>query len=322
MSALLLSEDERGVVIFRIWQSLRYVPRMILSLSLVAVGILLQCAGAPPLAGFILILGGNLLLLVKGYDNRVKLDAYSPDSAWETVEPGKLTEFAVLQRRVIAWDRSLLDISNPLGAVAFIGVLLFLFVLLRVTVSDRFLFILGVDAVLLLAPHWLSGMRRVSLLMKPALNVKIEALLALVRTVQAEVARDGWEIVTYAQLSGGDARVPQDVKLKIAPPEPPADFLGFYVQVVTNNVQGRDYPYVYTVVVAKQGYGLKPVADRFRPGPKQTREFEAKRDVEYIVLRQTTTKRSGYHTKPGTAATIFRSGLALAKQAVDRDGEG
>jgi len=43
-------------------------------------------------------------------------------------------------------------------------------------------------------------------------------------------------------------------------------------------------------------------------------EYQRQRDVEVLVIRQYTTKTSGYHVKREAALEIFRSAYALGRE--------
>jgi hypothetical protein len=91
------------------------------------------------------------------------------------------------------------------------------------------------------------------------------------------------------------------------------DFLGLYAQVVVNEVNGTSYPYLYVVLVAKKGYGLRNAFDKYSPGSGMIKEFRDQSEVEVIVIRQETTPRSGYFTDRRAGSRIFLDGLSFSK---------
>jgi len=113
-------------------------------------------------------------------------------------------------------------------------------------------------------------------------------------------------------LQGKETRMPEDVKLRISFRGHDPDFLGLYGQVVTNDVQGKSFPYFYVVIVAKKGYGLRQAFEGFQRPQDTVKESDGKDDVEFIVIRQQTTETSGYHTKPDMATLLFVHGYNLA----------
>lgn len=312
--------NSRDVVIFHVWQSLNYVPRLLLSLGLIVVGLLLQAAGiAVGLPGLIaLILGlpplltGNLFLLVKGYDNRVDLKSFDPTATWETVKREKLTELKELDRKIARWDRSMMDITSGMGILALLFVMGITFWV--VLLAPTPLRLLAVDMTLLAIPHWFTGTRRI--LRLPKLQIKIETVEQLLAAAAPLLGDKKVEILML--LKGKEKRIPEDIKFRLSFKEQDPDFLGLYGQVVTNDVQGKSFPYFYVVIVAKKGYGLDAVFAGYQPSQGVIKELGGEGEVEFIVIRQFTTTTSGYFTKPETSLLIMTEGVSLAARVAVR----
>ena len=115
-------------------------------------------------------------------------------------------------------------------------------------------------------------------------------------------------------LKGSDAKIPDDIKFKVDVEGRHPDFLGLYGQVVLNEVQGSSYPYFYVVLVARQGFGLADAHREYKSPRRIISEIKNQGQVEVLVIRQKTTKKSGYHTNPKKSAQIFLEGLELAEQ--------
>jgi hypothetical protein len=90
--------------------------------------------------------------------------------------------------------------------------------------------------------------------------------------------------------------------------------------VVLNEVQGSSFPYFYVVLVARRDSGLRSLYDDFSAPAEIISEFKYQDDVEVLVVRQKTTKTSGYHTKTPAALRIFTEGLNLAEKFADSRG--
>lgn len=316
-SPLSLSPEERGIVVFHFWPFLTYGKRLALSLALIAAGLVIQALTASFFPGVLLLLAGSVLLCVQGYHNRVESGRFSPDSDWENVEIQRLHELRELDRKMLRWNRSAMDVTNTLGLIT-LGIVaaptayaIFHFLKYGFAPYPPEARILLFNALVLLVPHWITGTRRI--LRLPKMMVKVEALEALLNTARREIDEDQ---VTVMMLLRGEAKIPDDVKLRIRIPDAPEEFLGMYVQVVTNDVKGTSYPYVYVVLVARPGSGLDASTTGIAMPSGVIKEFKLQSDVEVLVIRQHTTKTSGYHTRPAVAATIFSAGLAMAKVAV------
>ncbi|MHB8793276.1 MAG: hypothetical protein ACYC6O_08070 [Thermoleophilia bacterium] len=329
---IMLSRKDRGTVIFLIWKSLPYNTRLLLSFGLISAGLILQFAAgvffngeslskasgisftAQFMIGAVPILFGSLLLLVRGYDNRVDNAKLDPTATWEIVERTKLAELTELERKIRKWDASALDVTSITGLILFLVVTAAL-VLLAVFLTGMAR-IIALDAMLLLLPQWVTGIRRILVL--PNLSIRINTLTQVLDGAGNDLEEDKVDIMML--LKGKETRIPDDVKFRVSLKGQKPDFMGLYGQVVINNVQGRSYPYFYVVLVAKKGFGLKAAFDEFQPSPELTREFGVDAEVEFIVLRQATTSTSGYDVKPETAAAIFRLGLVLAGKVARADG--
>lgn len=312
---ILPARSDRGTVVFVFFPSLSYDTRLAVSFIIIAAGLALQLAGGAVLPGILVVGAGNLLLVVKGYDNRVDAGAFDAGAQWERVGIEKLHELKVLDRKMRRWDRSLIDVTNPLGAVAFVllvGVFALIMIASLNAYSDigRYGFILALNAVVLFLPHWITGIR--SILRRPGLLVRIEAIEEVLDRAKRRLKDH--EVTLLMLLTGGEVSFPEDVKFKIDIAGRDPDFLGLYGQVVINEVQGTSYPYFYVVLVARKGYGLREAYRDHEPGGGITKEFKYEGEVEVMVLRQHTTKRSGYHTNPATASSIFYEGLNLAER--------
>ena len=164
---------------------------------------------------------------------------------------------------------------------------------------------------MLLGPHWVTGVRRI--LTNDPLVVKIRHLLAIMDFWQ-QVRVEGEEMIPQMQVrSGRDGEIPCDAKLILRIPAVGDDFLGLQTQVVLNRVQGRDYPYLYCVLVAREPLELHR---RLRPDPPGgvLAEPKTEDDVDILVIRNRTSKTSGYHTNPAKCRTIFACALAEARK--------
>jgi hypothetical protein len=160
------------------------------------------------------------------------------------------------------------------------------------------------DAVVLLLPHWITGTRRG---WRPvALRQQIEALETALQTIE-RFQTPPCQIQPMFEMAGsGEKRTPVGARVFIRFPEAPEDFLGLQLQVAVNDVQGTHYPYLYAVIIARPSFGMLAghhFKDIARISASLTVESNRDAEVEVIVIRQRTTKTSGYHTD---AAAIRR----------------
>jgi len=305
---ILPAVQDRGGVVFHLFGSLPYEKRLSLSFGLIVLGLLLQLIFASLLAGICFIAAGNLLLLVRGYDNRVDRGKYDPWSEWERVETKKLDELSGLDRRIRKWDISTLDVTNLAGLIVFLVVAGLLGYAAGTT--KGLVQTLAIDGLVLLLPHWITGVR--SILRKPHLTLKVQTIRNIFQRFQGHL-RDH-RVTVLMLLEGKETRIPADVKFKVEPKDRHPDFLGLYGQVVLNDVQGKSYPYFYVVLVARKDFGMRPLYQKYDPPHNITKEFKVQEEVEVMVIRQTTTRKSGYHTNRRAIRSILLEGLRLAGQ--------
>ena len=118
----------------------------------------------------------------------------------------------------------------------------------------------------------------------------------------------------YMMLRGTKERIPDDVKIRISIRDQHKDFLGLYGQIVLNMVSGTAHPYFYMVLVAKKGFGLVKAYQNYNPPEKIIKEHKNEGDVEVFVIRQETTRTSGYKTNDKKIRQIFSEGLRVAEK--------
>jgi hypothetical protein len=312
--------EQRGVVVFKVWKSLDYRPRLVVSFGLIAAGLVVQLVTESFWTGVGPVLAGNLLLLVSGYDNRVDFGAFQHDTHWERVEMERLERLQELDKMMRKWDADVLDVTSGRGA--FVGFLVAAGLAAGAIFFDGDARILFLDGLVLLVPHWVTGVR--SILRKPKLMVRVDTIRSALDSTADLLGPHTVEPMML--LRGGEdpeaAKLPEDVKFKVDIAGHHEDFLGLYGQVVINDVQGKSYPYFYVVIVAKDGHGLREMEDGFLAPEGMTAEFTRQDNVEVFVLRQKTTKTSGYHTTSGKAVQILREGLAVAESVAAMPGGG
>jgi len=310
-----LSKSEQGIVIFKILPSIEYQKRMVISFGLIILGISLQIIYYNLFTGILFVLVGSLLQIVTGYDNRIKTGGYRPEAEWQKFDKNKLEEILQFDKRLKKWDRSAIDISNGLGLftlLAIIAVIVITFII-GLNTFNKILIIISIDTAVLLIPHWVTGIREV--LRTPKLLIKIKLIKNLISDVESLITDN--QVEYFFLLKGKKVKIPDDIKIRTVFKNQPQDFLGFYGQVVTNTVQGHDYPYFYVVLVAKKGFGLLNYYKNFVSQNNIVTSYSEKKDVEVFVIRQDTSITKGYHTKRADVSYVFNEGYKIAVQVCD-----
>jgi hypothetical protein len=310
-----LSKEEQGVVIFHIWKSLTYNARMGLSLFLIIIGFLIQYYSFSTIPGVFFILVGNLLLLVKGYDNRIKLPAYKAAAEWVKTDNEHLEQIVEINKKLKKWNISATDISNPRGILFFILVLVIVFFIYFIGESSYYpgIDIIAIDVLILLLPHWFTGIKRITT--TPELISKIALYKDLMKNYTEKLTMDKVDYMIL--VKGEDEKLPEDVKMKITFENQPESLMGMYVQISMNNVEGRDYPYFYVVLVAKQEMHMLDKYYQSVNVPAKVIKEQSRADgTEIIIIRQYTTKSSGYHTDAKAIKSIFDTGIQTARMII------
>lgn len=311
--------EKRDGVRFLFAKGLPYNWRVFMSFLFLASGFGLQILYFKPLYGAPLILIGVFLVLVRGYDSRVRIKSFSPDANWTTVTIEKIEEIKNLRRRSRKWDRDALDVSNALGVFSFL-----FFTALAVVLSfwlgslakdSRVTNILLVDAALLIVPLWMTGMRYI--LKQPNLAIRIDIILSLHEEFQS--LKEEGEVFKPALMligKGKGGTAPVDARFSIAFPDSPEGFYGLQAQINLNIVQGNSYPYFYCVLAAKPGFGLAAFKDNIVLGKDVICEFQKDSQAEVLVIRQKTTRKSGYYTKDRRCVEILTDALREGRKII------
>ena len=120
-----LTKQEKGILVFHVWKSLNYNLRMLLSFFMIISGLILQLYMFYIFPGIILVAAGNLLLLVKGYNNLVTGAGYDANAKWEKIDKGKVDEILKMNEKIKKWDISGLDFTNIFGGFIFLFLIIF-----------------------------------------------------------------------------------------------------------------------------------------------------------------------------------------------------
>lgn len=296
--------ERRHLLQFYILPRIPYGIRLAAAVGLIVCGLGLQFlspSGAiVPYVGVGLLLAGNLLLLVRGYDLTPK---GLRKTRWEKTTHDRFAEVRRLEGQVRWWDETFADITCVLGVFCLVviaaGVLAVAYVLAERFGQEQWATLFVADAVALVVPHWLTGTRKG---WRPtALRQQIGALETAIATID-QYKEPPCQVQPMFEVAGGETTcAPVGARIFIRFPDGPEDFLGLQFQVALNDVQGTKYPYLYAVLVAKELFGLRERCHaRIKASAGKGIKIEVKRedDVDVIVIRQQTRGRNkGYHTK-------------------------
>jgi len=305
---------QRNELKFLVAQDLPYNLRLLLVAALWALGLAVQAILAI-WPGAAIILAGTILALTRGYSNEPR-SRWGGKTRWENVTAEQFRRIIELDRESRRWDRSAwIDATNRWGCLTFLLLAAALFLgarrlwpqsagLARLCLIDGFVFFV---------PFWVTGIRR--LYHRTELMIRVHALENILRRLEEPDAKDLSATPMLELRKTKDGDLPLDVKLMVRFSDAPDDFMGIQVQVAINSVQNNKYPYLYCVILAKPGFGLAkwdlappPRASKILVKPSQTDE------VELLVVRQKTTRRSGYHTNRAAQRRVFDAALEICRR--------
>lgn len=316
--SLVRGESETPAIEFGAAKSMPYKRRLTIVLALIAIGFGLQVAFLNVWTGIPFLVAALVLTWVRGFD--AKLDHRRPrmNAAWEETDVSRIKDILDLDRKMRSWDSSLMDISSPAGAfMCFLtlGAVVAVWLVLRGD-YPQIAAIVAVDGLLLIVPQWFNGMRFIQT--RGDLVLKATHVTDVLRQV-GEKDRGGAELKARMHMVGkDDERSPENFKLVASWPEASGGFYGVQAQVVINRVQGTGYPYFYACLVAEEGLGLLQRGKPEGLPPNVIVETETKDDVDVVIIRQKTSRTSGYHTKPHTSAEILRTALRAGERFANR----
>lgn len=316
-AAILPDPRRRGEIHFVFAKSLPYGRRMAIVGLLLAAGFIVQAA-VPTMAGLLLgalpLLAASMLAVVRGFSNVP--EGFDGATEWRGDTREQLENVLTIARKSRKWHSSLLDFTCGWGCLTLIlaiGVGTIVTVCLVGSDQGGLATAWAVDAGVLLLPHWVTGVRHV--LTNAPLTIKAERLLMIMDLWEKD--RQEGEALAPQMLirRGPKGEMPCDAKLVLRLEKLGDAFLGLQVQVNLNRVQGSDYPYLYCVLVARETLQMPHL---LKPDPPEGIVAETERNqaehLDILVIRQKTTKTSGYHTDKAACQAIFSYSLAQARQ--------
>jgi len=279
--------------------------RSLLSVLLIVTGFLFQVSAKNIFAGMPFIIACLILNLIKWIAVK-KVNTKS--LSWQEVTPEKIDQALQHCQRIKKFQ------SKDIGCL----VLLF-FVIFALIFGFPFLEILKlpfpfiaalINAVILFLGIAWSG--RKSAWMPPGLDIKAEIIK---RILNAPVIKNDptLQTIPYLEIAKADEGVlPNDTRMLIKYKDAPDEFIGLQAQLSINYVQSKAYPYFYVVLIAKPEFNL---LEKFKGKALDKCVIEHKKteEVDVVVIRQQTTKTSGYYTDTAVQDYILSNGIELAK---------
>lgn len=334
--SILPPQQKSGEIKFFLAKSLPYYPRMLLVFLALACGLGLQLTTGF-WAGYPLLVLGLLLGMNSGYDAAPKRTG---ESVWERVTPDEYEKVKRRADELKSWDDDLFDGTSHLGIIGLAVVVLGCVIAYAVAASvwrfpeGSYLY-LGLDALVLIVPLWFIGTR--DYLRKDKLVIKIEMLKKVMERLNDPSDAQVQPMLALQSTNTG-GKEPEDARLMIKLVGAPKEFYGIQAQLSINSVQGKDFPYLYCVLIAKSGSGLLTGWEAFAAQPpssfidnlitslfskgaggKLMYEPSSPGEVDIIVVRQQTTRNSGYFTPPAAALAVVKGAMDLSRQLLEKN---
>jgi hypothetical protein len=281
--------------------------RMITSIVLVALGYGIQLTSRNILLGLPLIIACLILNLVKSINvKRSVVKKY----IWQEVTVSQLDQVLEQCKKIKKFNTSQTGCIIAAFIIFMVGIV-FVVPLTYILTHLSFAFAATViNAIILFVGLAFSGRRHAW--MPHNINIKAEIVKRLIE--HREIKKDiNAQAIPYLEVGEGKkGSVPNDCRFMVRFKDAPKEFLGVQGQISINNVKGRAYPYFYVVIIARPEFGL---FKRFPKSPIDKCVIERKKtsEVDVMVIRQKTTKTSGYHTNEKTQEYILTHALNKAR---------
>lgn len=298
---------------YRVFNQISPRLRTFVSILLIGVGFLFQLTTRNILAGLPFIIACLVLNLLKG----IKVKRVTAKKLkWQEVTPVKIDQVIEQCKRIKQFRSK--DAGCLIGAIVLL-IFGFSFGLPLISLLIRlpFAFLATIaNAIILFGGLAFSG--RKSAWMPMALDIKADIVKRMIESALIK-KYPAAQIIPYLEVGESkDGSFPNDTRLMVKFKDAPKDFIGLQGQISINSVKGRHYPYFYIVLIAKHSYSLLEKFGK-RSFDKLVVERKKTSEVDVIVIRQRTTKTSGYHTNIKVQDYTLKTGLQVVKSLLNEE---
>jgi hypothetical protein len=305
----------------------RYYPKLVLplrllcSVGIITAGFVMQEIWDLFLLGLGLLFYGSMILTLKKISidpsiGRVKVQ-------WEEVSIEEWQNVKKKFKEAKRWKSHITNIKSPKGFALLIcySMIAFFTVVVSLEMNDLDTVALVCNISVLFLPLMLSG--SIDGWQPKELSVKLSAL----RNVYKHFTKKHEELKVKPMLglssasSGGElGLVPIDARMVINFPDAPKGFYGVQVQCSTNEVSDKLLPYLYAVVLTSIEFWppgkTAPAIDADKGKIKL--EYSRTEEAVIFVVRQKTTRTSGYTTKRKKQIFVIETALEYARKLLDK----
>lgn len=278
---------------FVILPELNYTLRIVITLFLIIIAVFIQFYLDRAIPGFIILFLASIFNIIRN----VKYEANpSAKTEWKEVTEEEYRKFIKRMEKL----KKLQGVGFAgKFTVIFIATFLFVFfgpLITRIFLLNKNLTTLIIDFLVLFLPVFLSGNKFLKIENEDNAFIKVKNLLYLLDFT--EIKNKKYDLIPYFEISEvkNKGKIPVDAKIMLKVKNSPPGLIGIQFQVSINRVQSRKYPYFYGVIIAKKDFNLFEKLGKLKSEDNIKFEFSKQEDVDVIVIRQKTTKRSGYYT--------------------------
>lgn len=306
-------------LVFHFFPRMSNQLRFLIFIALFGLGVYIQIITNSIWYGAILVACASLILLNKGVDSRLRIESFHHKAKWQAASREQIEDIISMHKKLRKWDRSGFEISSGCGRKVFFLVLFIGFILFCLSIGEYELTlgIFTINFLLLFVPHFLSGFKLYDENKKPVFFAEQCLSIADMIASMYPQINVGFMIL-LVESTKNKSIYPKEVKLKMTMGNSPSSFLGCYGQLSINEIGTASYPYFYTVLIFKPEFDLFEKYKKINIENKaMLKEYSAQKDVEVLVLRQYTTKNSGYHTNNRAIRGVLAQTFAVYQQLLE-----
>ena len=302
---------------FAIIPALPYPVRVVLIIAFILIGFMLQIAFSWLIPGIGMVLLGSLLGSVVTVEAKPTIALGTGE--WIEVLPEQWERAEELAKKAKKWKKDITNLGSTAGGTLAMLLLFACLVIFGTMIeedTELTLAFLG-NAAALFGPLLLFGYLKAWV--PPRIGVKLKALQNVLDWIeesgQPDLAPQPMMEVVKGELEGS-AGVPLDARMMIRFKDAPEGFYGVQVQVSINVVQSTPYPYLYAVILYSKDLDIDLNAAGLPDENWLDVEPSREEDVVVIVVRQHTTKTSGYSTSAPRQIEIIEEAIAAARRMI------
>jgi len=302
---------EKSIKTYLLFNDLPKTIRGIITFVLLILGLIIQIEASIKIGSIFIVLASLLNILRSA---KIKEKTISK-SDWERVTFKEFYKIKDKIEQIKSWQG--ISPGTKLFIIFVAGFLMFNFipVIAKKIISSDLFSLLIINFIILFIPMILSGNKAAWI--PKDIEIKINAFLKIMNFTYLKESTD-IRLQPYLLVGKllGDKSLPLDAKLMIEFPKASKDFLGIQIQASINKVGSKSYPYIYAVIIAKQSLGLK-MKDLHSLNKNIIFEASEQDEMDILVIRQRTTKTSGYHTDDDAVFNIIKQSLETARKLME-----